>query len=361
MEGWQIDSRPIASRGPGRIIGFSILAIVSGIASTLLLPTTYLLPMPCLLLLALFSVAIWQSAGRIPGALVLVIGTGFAAWLYGWLAGLFVLITQAVPAGITLYCMERSTPFESQAIVDAACAVACSVLAVLMLVMLLGQNLVEQGAQFVTAAMDEILPQTWENVRPMFSAYGIMNYDYNQFSSDFYGTLSLMTVYYEYHLLANMVCGACLSGLLAAAWGNWIRAKQGRMVSGSYQPLAEWRLPANLTYGLLLMLALGFVLSSTGLQGAVKARAIVNALAKLLFCVQAFAALDASARDSGQSKGRRAFRVVLLLIAGAMAGGILNGFGLFGLLAVVGCCVALFGKHGALRSYIDQINQDKNE
>jgi len=166
-----------------------------------------------------------------------------------------------------------------------------------------------------------------------------------------------MQSYYESNLLANQFAGAIWTAALAVLAGNWLLARRGEATTESFKGLFEWYLPANVTKGLLMMLAVSALLLNFSIRGNVALYIIVSRIVLTAFVIQGFAANDRRMRRNGASRGRRQGAVVLLVLLEALLGNALLGLDVFALLAIAGGGSALFGSRGAARPMIDHIKE----
>ena len=340
-------------RSFGGVLGYSLLAALVALCSFLWLPFSLMLPLP-LLVAGVLTVVLWQKAGAIP-ACVLAVGSTVAAALYGLLPALMMLLSQVLPAALILRDMDRQRPFRGQLVRGAAVCLAGMAATVAVTVAMYGRDPIGWALQAMQPIIETELPYLYAMNGPRMAALYRETVTYEEYLAAFRAGLNLMEIYFRQNLLANLITGAAFSGGLAVFWGNWIRAKQGRATSGSFLGLADWRLPDNWVLGLLIMLAAGWLLSAADIRGLDKVNAIVRGLARLSYCTVALAAMDKKGRESGLPVRRRRLRVILMLAAGFLTMGAGMGFGVFDILAVFGAGMAIFGKEGALRPWLDKL------
>ena len=183
---------------------------------------------------------------------------------------------------------------------------------------------------------------------------------YEEFTALFYSMLRLVKIYYETYLAADLLSGAIWTAALSTLWGNWLAARRGMATKESFAGLHEWRLPANLTWGILMTLAAAFVLKYTSVPGVGAAWAAVEKLSMTAFTLQALGANDRRLKSGGASVSRRVTSVVLLMVLGGVAVPMVLGWSVTTLLGVIGAVSAVFGRYGALRPWIDKHKNDMN-
>ena len=353
MEEKRIEMNNPPPRSLGGTVIFSLLAAVAGLSGLLWLPFSLMLPLP-LMISGILMAALWQKAGPVP-ACVLALGTTAAAALYGALPVLMVLMAQVLPAALLIRDLNRLRPFGELLIRSAAYFLAGVTATVAAAVAMYGRDPIGWALQAMKPIIDMELPLLYAANGPQLAALYRETITYEDYLSIFQTGLNMLEIYFRQNLLANLITGAAFSGVLAAFWGSWIRAKQGRATRESFLGLADWRLPDNWALGLVIMLAAGWVLSAAEINGLAKVNAIVRGLARLSFVIVALAAMDKKSRERGLPVSRRKFRVILMLIAGFLTLGSTLGFGVFDVLAVFGAVMALFGRDGALRPWLDRL------
>ena len=341
----------------GKIIGCTILAVVLGILAPFALMFQVMMPMPALNIVVLLAAALSVGGGLIPAVVL-----GVAA-LVGTLVGLGPGITvlevlMCVPSAVVMIRgVRRKEPFFRQMFHGVAVCMACVIAAVLLAGVFFGGDMIEKAVDFVRSMFEQQQDVLWASVQEMLggSGSGVTQTD---FAGVYYDALNLMEAYYEYNLLANLLTGAAMTGVVGVLWGNWLAARRGEVTPDSFRGLGEWYLPSNLTLGLLMMLLFSAVLKGTSFAGGTTVWVIVSGLARLAFVIQALAAVDRRLKAQGSARGRRTAMVVLVIVAGTLSGDWFLGLDLFGIVAIAGCASALFGRRGAARPIVDKIKKD---
>ena len=341
----------------GKIVGCTVLAAVLGVLTPFAMMLQVMMPMPALSIAVLLATALSVAGGMIPAA---VLG---AVALAGIMAGLGPVLTLiaavmwGLPAVVMIRGIRRKGPFFRQMFRGVAVCMACVIAAVLLAGALFGGNMIEKAVDFVRLAFEQQQDVLWASVQEMLGGAG-SGVTQADFAGAYYDALNLMEAYYEYNLLANLLTGAAMTGVIGVLWGNWLAARRGEVTPDSFRGLGEWYLPSNLTLGLLLMLLLSAVLKGTSFAGGTAVWMIVSGLARLAFVIQALAAIDRRLKAKGSARGRRTAMVVLVIVAGTLSGEWFFGLDLFGIAAIAGCASALFGRRGAARPIVDKIKKD---
>lgn len=330
----------------GRTVLWSILALVLGILQPLAIIFQLMLPAPAISLAMILSVAMYGSCGIIPVAVYGVTATLSCVLLYGLSAGMISMLLWIVPAIVIMRGIRRRDAFFGQLTKGIAVAVVTAVLAIVCMAAIFGSGLI---ADFIDHARQNFADQQelmWQVLSPMFSAQLSMD----QFVEMYYTAFNTLQLYYEYYLTANLVCGAIASACIAVLWGNWKVAKRGLATPESYRGLSLWHLPANTTWGLLMMLAAGFVLSRFDFGAAKTAWIMVQSICQLAFVIQFLSALDRRMKR-GSGYAARTVMMALLMIMGYSSGMVRS-------MAILGGVSALFGSKGAAKPVIEKFKDN---
>lgn len=343
----------------GRIIGCSILALIIGVASIYLSIFQVLMPMPSVSLIMLLSVAFYAWAGWIPAGILLGLSTALAVLLSG-LPGVVMLLLGQVPALAVILEMRKRTPFFRQLLRAIVICLGLTVAAVALTAIMMGSDIIAAFMEQVKMIFETQKDSIWQMWQTMFQDVKL-NITQEEFFEMYYSAFNMIQTYYQYNLLANLLTGASISAMVSVLWGNWLLARRGEATPDSFRGLCDWYLPANMTFGLLLVLAVSFILAQTSVSGAQTVWVVIEALAQLAFMVQGLAALDRRMKANGSSRGRRTGMFVLLLLGGALVGRIFGLLTIYEILAFAGCASALFGRKGAAKPWIDKIKKDMDD
>ena len=368
-------NRPQRRRSVGRTVGFTVLAAVLGLAMPLVLSIELIMPMfglsmnaamlttsvasalmtttPFLLLTVPLSAALERAAGRVPAYVLLGVST-LAMLLMGPVYALMYALAVLPCAIVVIGGVRAAKPFSEQVRMALIAAVGGLFALVLTALICFGRDMIGTAAEEFNTMYMTNLRFMYPALRSNFAASGVevSLEELQQASSEVIG---LVVNYYRDYLLSNLLCGAVLSALMALLWGNWLSARHGDATTQSFVGIHEWFLPANLTYGLLLMFAASVVVGLTGLAGAGKTAIIVRGLCVMAFAIQGVGAWDRRMKDSGRSRTYRTVWIAVFMVAGLLGGVRLFGLSLFRLMALGGVWSALFGRKGALKPKIDEM------
>lgn len=335
----------------GTVVFGSVVAFFLGIFQPFALIMQLILPMPGACVSMIAAAVLYAYAGVVP-VVVLGIASVASTLLLGLPAVLCTALMLAA-AVVMIFGMRRKQPFFAQmpkaVIVSAAMAVA----AIGVLTLFYGTEMVAHGVNQLRATFESQKDIFYQMLAPMISgSHELLSLE--EFVEVYYQMFNVLQVYYEYALVANLLTGAIASALLALLWGNWAMARRGEATVESFRGLGEWYLPANTTFGLLLMFAAGFVLQKIGMRGADSAWIVVRSLCGMAFIVQSMGAMDRRMKQNGSGRTRRVVMLVLLVFVGLFFGQMII-MSLFELLTILGCYSALFGRKGAAVPFINKI------
>lgn len=351
----RIETRPSV----GRIVFSSIVALIVGALHPFLMIYQVMLPMTIPCISTMVAVALYASAGLIPVVLLAVAALAVSVLGLGPALTVASLPLFAVPAVVVIAGVRKLQPFFRQLRTGMVACVAGVVASVLLAAMFYGTDMMAAMMAKLESIFEVMMPEIWKFYGPTLAASGV-EVSYEEFASTFYTVLKVMQQYYVLYLPANLLTGAALTGMIAPLWGNWISARRGNVTAESFKGLHEWFLPSNMTFGILMTLAAGFALSLTSVRGAQTTWHAVSQLAELAFGVQALAANDRRMKENGSTRGRRTFMAVILALFAWIFRLPLLGVTLSAILAVPGCASALFGRRGALRSWVNRNRDDMN-
>lgn len=335
----------------GKIVFCTVAAIVAGALEPLALVFQLMLPMPAVSLIAMLGVALSVIGGMVPAIALGAVATISTLLGFGPAATVVMAAMTIVPAMVIILGIRQKQPFFQQMFRGVTAFLASVMAAVLLAGLLFGGDVIGRAMDFVRSVFEEQQDAIWASLREvLIGRQGDITK--TDFVNAYYATLNLMETYYEYRLLANLLSGAVLTGVISVLWGNWLAARRGEATVESFRGVSEWFLPANLTLGLLMVLVVSALLSMTSVSGGATVWLIVSDLARVAFVIQAYAAMDRKLKAKGASRGRRTGMIVLAVFAGAISDG-----WIFELTAVAGCASALFGRRGAARPLIDKIKK----
>lgn len=333
----------------GKVAFCCIFALFMGILQPVIQVFQIMMPMASVSLAVIAAAVMYGCAGLLP--VIVLGGTSLVStlFLYGWVPGVLMLAYWLVPAVVILAGMRRREPFFRQITRGIVAALAAAALAVAGMTMLFGSEMIALAIDQLRATFAAQEQMFWEQ----FPANLKTGMNFEDFVEWYYSMFNALQLYYEYYLLANLFTGAIVTAVISVLWGNWKVTRRGLASSESFRGMSQWYLPANTTWGLLLMLAAGFVISKTGLYGAKSAWIIVSAICKTAFLIQFMASLDRRLINGNSGYMGRGIRMALLLIFGYL-------WGIDVLLAILGGASALFGSKGAAKLLMNKL-KDKTD
>ena len=343
----------------GKIILGIVLALAVGAAFPFLTVYQVMLPLALPGVATMISVALAASIGWGSAALLWVVGLAISLLGLGPELTAAIVPMSCLPAVVMILGIRRQKPFFAQLRTALAACLGGAVLAVSVAAAFYGGDMIQRLMELLQSALETLLPEMWKGYKGILQTAGV-SMTYDEFASTFYSTLKVMQLYYETYLPANLLTGAVWTATISTLWGNWLAARRGMATSASFAGLHEWKLPANLTWGILMTLAAAFALQFTSLPGADAAWVAVEHLAMAAFTLQALGANDRRLKSGGATVSRRAGSVVLLILLGGIVAPLVLGLSMMTLLGIVGAFSALFGRYGALRPWIDKHKNDMN-
>ena len=353
-------SEPMKPRlSVGKIILGTVLALLTGALFPVLAMYQALLPMAVPGVATMVSVALAVSYGWGFVALLWIVGLAMALFGMGPALAAAAMLMCGAPSAVIILSIRKRQPFFAQLRSALAACLCGTVLAVVVAAAFYGSDMVGRLMEEFQKLYESILPQLWESYRDVLRAAGTMT-TYEEFTAPFYSMLRLVKIYYETYLAADLLSGAIWTAALSTLWGNWLAARRGMATKESFAGLHEWRLPANLTWGILMTLAAAFALKDTSVPGVGAAWAAVEKLSMTAFTLQALGANDRRLKSGGASVSRRVTSVVLLMVLGGVAVPMVLGWSVTTLLGVIGAVSAVFGRNGALRPWMDKHKNDMN-
>lgn len=353
-------SEPIKPRlSLGKSVLGTVLALLTGGLFPILAIYQTLLPMALPSLTTMVSVALASGFGWGFAVLLWVAALVSSVFGMGTALSAAVMLMNCIPAAVAILGVRQRLPFFEQLRRALAASLGGVALAVVITVASFGGDVIQKLVGQMQAAFDGMLPQLWAAYEDILPAAGI-SMSYEDFSAQITSMLRIIQLYYEVYLPANLLAGAVWTAALSTLWGNWLAARRGMATSESFAGLFAWRLPANLTWGILLTLAAAFALKFTSIAGADAAWAAVLQLSMTAFTLQVLGANDRRLKNGGASVGRRTVSVVLLMLVGGIAVPLVLGLSVTTLLGVIGAASAVFGRYGALRPWMDKHKKDIN-
>ena len=326
--------------GMGRTLVGCLLAVILAVLSPVLVMTELFSLMMVVLLPSIGVVFLYRWAGRFPaflcGALQMVVAAAYLGSTYMWMTFFMMLMPLTL-----LFRMDRK-PFFAQMRISIA-AFGVGVLAsVVLLYLSYGGNMIERVLLELPAAVRELPAETVRTIAESVSvALGREATTAEAFYELFDKMIEQLIPFYQQNLPGLIFSGALLTAVICAGLNAWMRRRQCADGSDCYLPLREWALPASTTGGLLLIVAVSYVLELVGMPNAETLFYTVYSIAAIAFAVQAVGSFARRSYASGAGKGVKIAAGISLVFLCLLSG--------VGILALYGCASAILGSRGALR------------
>ncbi|MBR1820082.1 MAG: hypothetical protein IJ769_00515, partial [Clostridia bacterium] len=297
-----------------------------------------------------------------PAAVLIGAALASTLWLLGGAAMFMLLLAAVLPALYVSRGVALKRPFFEQLRAGIAVYAAGLVGAMLVASASFGGSMVAKFVDILrgefTRMPDAALQPFVDALNSAMSLYGAgVNelYTVDMYRAQLSGILDLMQQTYAQALPGTLLSGALLSGVLSVLWGNWTVARQGRATNDSFVGLSGWFLPAQITFGMLALWLLGFIIAASGYAAGPTVYATARMLAGACFAIQALCAMDRRMLRAGRELSRRRLLIGILAVAAL----IISDFAM--VLAIVGAASALFGSHGAVRRRVNGDSDDQSD
>lgn len=334
------------------------LAIVLGAASPLLTVFEASLLMPVVVLGGVFMVFLYVYAGRLPAWLFMTVQLcAAAAALFDGTFMVMLLLAGSVPAMLTVRAVAARRPF-FEALNLSVIAYIAGMLAALV------AAYISFGGGMIGRAMDALLGQMYqmpvsfyerlvETLNQMMA--GSRTFTVASYREQLTGMMNAAKLIYEAVLPGKLLIGAALTGVLSALWGSWLLARRAMATDESYIPLTRWFLPAQVTFGLLLVWLAAFVMAKAGVSSGQSVHSAAFGFVNLAFAIQALAAIDRFFFRRGASDAARRRWVTVAAVLGLVFSVAREA------LFILGMSSAMFGSHGALKARMGRGNDDDKD
>jgi len=231
------------------------------------------IPLTFLMFEALVVGGIVYGYGDLYGAaaMALVAETGITA-IAGPIGGVLMLTLFTLPYAALVYACQKRLPFFRILEVSMASLGAGVVVSLLIVVKTFGSDIGKLISDLMNASFSALDADSQKGIAELYASfYAAVGYTLDTsnpaalLSSIASSMENMVKVSMPFMLVALVVENAALGSLITC----FIRVKRG-IEGAEYQPVSKWRLPAKITIGVLLLLAVGFTLSKTaGTQGQV--------------------------------------------------------------------------------------------
>ncbi len=323
----------------GKIIGYSIIAIVLALLHPFLFTSQTMLLVWLPTVYVIGSALLYAGGGRIPSCILMVGGAAFAIYSMGTV-GIVMLPITLVPAIVITRGIRLRQPFFTQMRNALIVSVSGALVAIVLSVLMFHGSLISEYMEQMRTMFEEMLPQLYSQVyQPLFESYG-MDVTYDSMFSIMKDVLANMQTVYQTNIPSAVITDSVFTALIALLWGNRTAARHGEATADSFKGLADWKLPGQTAVGLLVAFAAAALLSGTSLNGAQVAWTAICNLVYLAFAANLLCANDRRMRDNGATRGRRTGFAVLFTV-------LISLFSLAKTVAFVwGAALAIFGRDG---------------
>ena len=355
-----MDSRQVTRGTPAQLAGGIIMAVLIGGLLPLISLLQISLLVPTLMLGGVFAVYLYARNGWLPAAVLATVAIISSAMLLGGTLTMILATASLLPAVPVILGMSKKRPFFDQLNAGVA-AFGGGLLAALTIaytsfgggmIVRFVDTLRAEYARMPDAVLQPMVD--WVNAMlPSGALGGSSAITVDFFRAQLSGILDLMQQTYAQILPGTLLSGALLSGALAVLWGNWTMARQGRATNQSFVGMTGWFLPARFSLGAVLLWGVGLVLMYSGRENGATIYMTIAQTVGAAFAVQALCALDRRMLRADRPLGRRRALIVLFSIGALLLRGMAS------VLAYVGVASALFGSHGAIRTWL-QNRQDND-
>ena len=331
----QVKNKPSA----GRIIAGCLLAAIIALVAPLMVMTELLSLVMVVLLPSIAVVFLYRWAGKFPALLCAALQMSVAAAYLGTTFMWMTFFMMLMPL-VLLFRMEGK-PFFAQLRASIAGFGAGVLASVLVLYISYGGNMIERVLLELPAAVRELPTESLRTVSESVSLALGREATVEEFFDLFDQMIERLIPFYQLNLPGLIFSGALVTAVFCAGLNAWMRHRRGLDAPGTYLPLREWALPSSTTGGLLLIVAVSYVMNLLEMKSAETLFYTVYSIAATAFAIQAVTSFARRMHASSLGRGARVFAVIAVVLV-CLLGGI-------GILALYGCASAILGSRGALR------------
>ena len=313
---------------------------------------------PFIVLPAIILPFLYCFGGRKTYIAAVVLQMVGSALLMGGAYMFIVLCAGVVPSLIIARGIGMHRSFGDQLRGGIAVTAAGSILSALLTSVLIGGNIVDWLYSLLSQSLNT-LPQAYlDMIAKSFESINGLKLSADQVTSLMNSAMTLILPDSKMRFPAALIGGAVLSGLLGVTFGNRYLYRRKLIPDTCYLPLREWALPGSVTGGLLLMIAVSFVLYNFDVKNSQAVLMVVLTLSEYAFCAQAFGSIARRAFAGTNRRGLRIFLYVALILA------ILLGGAFY--VSIYGCASAIFGSRGFMAQKVmermkNNPGDDKND
>ena len=313
---------------------------------------------PFIVLPAIILPFLYCFGGRKTYIAAVILQMTGAAFLMGGAYMGMVLCVGVLPSLIIARGIGLHKPFGDQLRVGIASTAIGAIVSALFASMLVGGNIVDWLYSLLSQSLNT-LPQAYlDMIAKSFESINGLKLSEDQVTSLIDAAMTLILSDSKMLFPSALIGGAVLSGLLGVTFGNRYLYRRKLIPDTCYLPLQKWTLPGSMTGGLLLMIAVSFVMYNFDVKNSQAVLMVVLTLSEYAFCAQAFGSI---ARRLSRQKNRRGLRIFLYI---ALVLAILFGGAFF--ISIYGCASAIFGSRGFMAQKVmermkNNPGDDKND
>lgn len=274
----------------------------------------------------------------------------FSAYLLGGTFVWVTLLALVTPAIILIFLENR--PFNMQMKASIISFEVGIVVSLVLLYLRYGANMIESLMLHLPGVVHEMpleqLSSLIENVSAALGRNIVQDDFYNLFEK----AVEMLIPVYQANFPGMLFGGGLVSAVLCVGLSGRMLKKQGRGGKGAYCPLRRWALPASTTGGLLLMICAGYIIYLSDMPQGMALLYAVYDIAIVAFCIQAFSSIARRMYASPLKRGVQIFILIAFLLLS------MSGASLY--LGIYGCASAIFGRYGAVRQKLEQMNSKEH-
>lgn len=316
----------------GRLAAGYLLGLLLAIAAPLAVLLELMWLLPVIVVPAVGVALIYRWFGRGPALFSAVLQIFVDAAMLGAMGMWMAVCASLLPLIPVLAASGR--PFFEQLRISIASFALGALLAVVLLYLSFGGDAIARLLRLLPEALRALPTESLNATLATLPAGITSGMTVEDFFDSFGKAIEALIPVYQYNLPGLIFGGSLISALLCTPLLAMARG-------GDCAPLRTWALPASTTGGLLLSLAVSYILEACGVRGGDVAFQAVLDVTAIAFCVQALASMARRLHMAGRSRGMQRGLVAVIAVL-AYCGASLY-------LAIYGCASAIFGSRGALK------------
>lgn len=340
------------TKSVGKTLGFCALGAFLGFLQPMGLAMTMAVAAG-----AVLAALLYAAAGAWP--VFSMAATAFFTYtaLFGSGAALCAMVVTMGAAGVAIYMLRARSPFFAQMRATAFAQMLLFLLALTAGRGLMGTDLVDALVDGLRSWANGLSPMMADLMLSQFALSGMVDAGVYEAiaageftdaarSEALVYLFDRMSVLLKLTLPGMLLSSSVLTGVLATSMPRLICARRGDEPTMPYRPVSEWFLPGRATGGLLLCLAVSFILNAAGMNGGDSIFSAVLTLCYTAAAIQGVAALSRRLKANGVKRSTR----VILILAGVLL--------LLFFVRIYGMASALFGRNGLISGYVRRKHEE---